>query len=227
MTLPWFKRDSAGYERFKEELKGHYPDLLVLELDALIVLQGGFPISHEGLELDRFEIRVTIPPEFPDRIPVVRELGGRVPPIANWHTLDQGALCILVPEEWLIHPSSGSIMAFLDGPLRNYLISHALAEKGVKRPMGERSHNETGLLEAYGDMVGSADHRWTIEALKYLTMDRVKGHWPCRCGSGKSLRKCHMPDILQAQKKVNPRVAKMALKRLYDQTKGRVGAIVQ
>src|SRR5437660_9131868 len=116
-----------------------------------------------------FQIRFGIPGEFPEKIPVAWETYGRVPASADWHTYDNGALCVIVPEEWLVREESSSILAFLDGPLRNYFLGHMLAESGQQRPMGERPHGLPGLYETYGEMVGSTEPAATRKFLEYLS----------------------------------------------------------
>lgn len=224
MNRPWHKKHPDRLNLLKQELEKNYPDLNVFSDDDVIQLRGGFPVIHEGIELDRFQIQIIIPPDFPRSIAIVKELEGRVPSKnPDWHAYASGTLCVIVPEEWLINAQSDSLIAFLDGPLRNYFIAHALAEAGIKRPMGERSHGVQGLWEAYGEMVGTTEPLTIQRYLKCLSIAQARGHLDCPCGSGKRLRKCHMPDIMKLKKTIHPHVAKSALKRLYDQTKGQWG----
>ncbi|MFA6295081.1 MAG: SEC-C metal-binding domain-containing protein [Candidatus Paceibacterota bacterium] len=211
----WYKKSPSLLEQLRQDLEKKYQDLRILIEKNVVCLRGGFPIIHDGIELDRFQIEVKIPHDFPKSIPVVKELGGRVP-LNNplWHANADGTLCVIVPEEWLINPQSNSISAFLDGPLRNFLISHALAEAGQKRPMGERSHGTQGLWEAYGEMVGCVEQVIIERYLKYLSKGNIKGHWDCPCGSGKKLRNCHRLKVVELQNIIPPSVAQSALKRL-------------
>lgn len=220
MNRVWHRAQPDDFRRFKEELRAKYPDLSVIESGDLLLVQGGFPIIHEGEEIDRFQIRILVPPEFPKAVPVVREAGGRVPQgNPDWHTFSNGISCLQVPEEWLINPKHDSLIAFLDGPVRNYFIAHALAEEGVVRPMGERPHGAAGLWEAYGEMVGS-NVPGTIQGfLECLAGERLRGHWQCPCRSGKTLRNCHMSHLFKLKTKIEPFVAKAALARLNQHAK--------
>jgi hypothetical protein len=219
MNGVWHRRQPDAFAQLNGDLHKKYPDLSAVLAGDFVQIQGGFPVVHEGVEIDRFQIRVVVPPEFPRRVPVVFELGGRVP-LQNpeWHTYHNGGLCLIVPEEWLINPQHASLIAFLDGPVRNYFIAHALAEEGLGRPMGERPHGDAGLWEAYGEMVGSNEHRAIQGFLECLAGERLRGHWDCPCGSGKKLRNCHMPYLFELQKKIKPYVAESALMRLKKRT---------
>jgi hypothetical protein len=217
MSAPWHKKEPSLLSRLKEDLEKKYPDLCLTVEGDLVYLRGTIPILHDGAELDRFQVEVVIPPDFPKRIVIVRETGDRIPHTAYWHTYAQGGLCIAVPEDWLIDANYASIISFLAGPVRNYFLGHALAECKIARPMGERQHGSKGLYEAYGEMVGSSRPAVIEKYLEYLTKKKIKGHWKCPCGSGKRLLVCHRADIVNLQKKIPRWVAESALKRLHDQ----------
>lgn len=224
MSRPWHRDRPDDFRRFKEDLRTKYPDLSVMEDGDCVLVQGGFPIIHEGEEIDRFQIKISVPREFPKRVPGVRELAGRVPlKNPDWHTYDNGCSCLQVPEEWLINPHHDSLIAFLDGPVRNYFIAHALAEEGLGRPLGERPHGVAGLWEAYGEMVGSTVPATIRGYLQCLAGDRLRGHWECPCGSGRKLRNCHMSHLAELKKKIEPYIAKSALVRLDRHVEKRQG----
>jgi hypothetical protein len=217
MRKPWHKSDPSVFDHLKGELSKKYPDLAVIATTDDVRLRGSFPVLHEETELARFQIEILIPSDFPDSIPLVREIAGRVPHAVDWHTYNKGALCVIVPEEWLLNPKRTSLMAFLEGPLRNYFLNHALAECGMKRPMGERSHGSLGLLEAYGEWFGSNELRVVRAYLNCLSKEMLRGHWDCPCGSGVRLRKCHFSKLMELQKQIPVWIAAKALKRLDDQ----------
>jgi len=215
MKQPWHIDQPNLLEQFKRDLAKTYPDLCVIESCGVVIAQGGFPILQDASELDRFQIRMVVPATFPKKIPIVFELGGRVPlNNPDWHTYDGGSLCLIVPEEWLINPQHESLMAFLNGPVRNYFIAHALSEEGIGRPMGERPHFGDGLWEAYGEMVASKDRALTQRFLECLADDKIRGHVKCPCGSDKKMRHCHMAHLLELKKKIKSAIAESALKRL-------------
>lgn len=214
MRQPWHKIDPLKLARLKEEVARDYPDLRLSEWQECIFLEGSFPIIHDGYELDRFQVKIKLPSDFPETIPTVWETAGRIPRHPDWHTDSEGTLCIIVPEEWLLNPESSSLLAFLNGPMRNFLIGQIFAELGSPRPMGERSHSGNGLIEAYGEMVGSNDPKVITTYLDYLSGKVVKGHWKCPCGSGKELRSCHIAHMRELQRKIPRNIAKGALARL-------------
>ena len=217
MTVSWHQQDPSLLDRLRDELGSKYSDLRVVLDGEVVYLVGSFPLVHAGAELDRFQVKIRIPPEFPRDIPVVWETTARIPIDPDWHTYEKGALCVIIPEEWLLNPESNSIIAFLDGPVRNYFLGHVLAELGFDRPMGERPHGSKGLLQAYGEWFGSSQEIVIEQYLSYLSMEKIPRQWCCPCGSGQKLRRCHGEQVRNLQKKIPAYIAKMALSRLRSQ----------
>jgi len=93
----------------------------------IVFVSGSFPVSDTRGVLDRFLIEVEIPPRFPHSLPVVREVGHRIPWIADRHMYSNGIACLLVEEDWWVsHPNRCyNLIEFLDGPVRNYFLGQA------------------------------------------------------------------------------------------------------
>ena len=199
----------------QKEVPAKYPDLRVTLEGDVVHIRGSFPVMDEAEVLDRFQIEISVPPDFPDSTPVLREIGGRIP----WHSdrhvnRDTGEACPIVPEEWLMWPERESMLAFLEGPVRNFFLGQVLVEAGCPWPFGERTHGVPGLFEAYGEIVGASDRETILRYLDCLTKEYMKGHWDCPCGSGKRLRNCHWDDLKTLHEKILPLVARSALERL-------------
>lgn len=211
--MRWYLESPNRPDELRAALVARYPDLhFVLEGEKGWI-RGSFPVVHEGQEIDRFQIEVSIPEKFPREIPIAYEKTHRVPIDPNWHVFNGGGLCTVVPEEWLLNPKSKSVIAYLDGPLRNYFINHALAEAKQSRAMGERAHGPAGLLEAYGEMVGTTEAKPILRYLEYCAAKKVKRHWPCPCGSSKRVVDCHFEKVKDLRTKIPRWVAASALKR--------------
>lgn len=211
--MRWFLESPNRPDELRAALATRYPDLhFTLEGETGWV-RGSFPVVHEGQEIDRFQVEVSIPPKFPRELPVARETTHRIPLDRDWHVFQGGGLCTVVPEEWLLNPQSKSVIAYLDGPLRNFLINHALAEAGHPRAMGERTHGPAGLLEAYGEMVGTTEAKPILRYLEFCAAKKVKRHWPCPCGSSKRVVDCHFAKVQELRRKIPRWLATSALQR--------------
>jgi hypothetical protein len=217
MPQVWFKKNPDLLVKLREQVEAKYPDLRIQVVDEFVTINGSFPIIEDGVELDRYQIKIIIPPDFPREIPIAKETAGRIPWTADWHTFDKGFLCVIVPEEWLLNSNAHSLMHYFDGPLRNYLIGNSLAETNAPRPMGERPHGSKGLLESYGEMVEWADSRAVPAFLDAVAAKRVRQHLKCPCGSGSMIRDCHLPKVQELRNRIPRWIAAKARKRIGDQ----------
>lgn len=198
----------------KHDIAAEYPDIRVVMENGVAFARGSFPITDGTDLIDRFLIEIQFSGDYPDSVPVVREIGGRIPWHEDRHTNRSGEACPIIPEEWLLRPERTSILEFLKGPVRNFFIGQVLVEQGKPWPFGERSHGKRGLLEFYGELIGTTEEAVVRHYLDYLSKETVKGHWECPCGSKKRLRNCHLETLKGMRQKIAPWVASRALRRL-------------
>jgi hypothetical protein len=150
--------------------------------NGVVWIRGSFPIMSEGQELDRYVIEMKLLPDYPKSIPLVWEIGGRIPRTADFHVNPaDGTACILLPDErWRVWPSGSTLLRFLDGPVRNFFLGQSLVRLGEPWPFGQWGHGATGIRE-YSELLETDDTRVVIGFLEMLTKTRIKGHWPCPC----------------------------------------------
>ena len=177
------KSRSVRLAALQREIEGKYSDIRVVEENGEIFARGSFPITDDDGVVDRFLIELLVPNDYPDSVPILREIDGRIPWHEDRHTNRDGVSCPIVPEEWLLRTDRDSIEAFLEGPVRNFFIGQILAEHGKPWPFGERAHGKSGLLQSYGELIGTADEGTVRRYLDCLSREIVKGHWDCPCGS--------------------------------------------
>src|SRR5690606_30611848 len=96
---------------------------------------------------------------------------------------------------WMQLKGDFSLPTILDIPLRNFLIGNGLVEQGEPWPHGDRSHGVLGVLEFYGDLLGTSEPMAIAEFLLAVVKGTVRGHWLCPCGSGQIIRKCHREAV--------------------------------
>lgn len=201
---PWYERDHDRLEAMVTEALEAFPTLALDGDHGLPILRGEFPIIFEGKEVERFEIEVRLPERDPDDLPILREVDGRIPRTPNFHVNNpDGDTCLFVPDErWRFFPRGTSLAEFLRGPVRTHLIGAALNLRGDPWPAGERSHGPDGVFEYYAEMVGSHDRSVILSFIRSLADPKVKRHWPCPCGLGRSIRECHNDLITDLRNKI-------------------------
>jgi hypothetical protein len=212
MAAPRVVRSITALET---DLQRAYPDLRLVVSNGHPLFRGSFAVSHDGEEIDRFLIEISFP-DGVNRLPAVREIGGRIPRDSDHHiNVRTGDICTDVPELVLLR-GQPSLVEYLDGPVRNFFLSQIIVESGKPWPFGQWSHGKPGLLQAYGELLGVSEERQIRAYLDYLASKKAKGHWTCPCGSTKRLRDCHAKQFANLRQRIPRRIAAGALKRLND-----------
>lgn len=191
--MTWHTDDPSALERLRATLRDRYPTLHARLRGDVAHVEGTFAALSEDAHEDRYAIDVRLPPDYPRSIPSVWETAGRIERIIDRHVFPAtGALCVGVPVElWINLEGDFSIENYLEKAVRPYLIGNSLFEEGQPWPFSESSHGSYGVLEFYERHLGTKDARVVGRFLLDLLKGKVKGHWPCPCGSGRPLRRCH------------------------------------
>jgi hypothetical protein len=206
---PWHVRDPAGYAHELADVQRSYPQLHPEIRGEETRISGTFPIREGNTEVDRFIISMDLPSTYPDSLPAVREVGGRIPHTLDRHVIpSSGVACVMVPDQrWELWPVGASLLAFVDGPLRNFFIGQALVERGEPWPFNEWAHGFQGRLDYYKSLIGTDDLRSICIYLDYLGKHKVKGHWDCPCLSGRRMRDCHYSLVKELRGRMPHNVA--------------------
>jgi hypothetical protein len=215
MTRPWFEASPELLQEVRSTIASEQPDLRIEIANDLLAAHGSFVVRDDSGVLDRYQIEIRFPRDYPKSIPLVEEVGGRIPRILDRHISLDGTACLLVPEEWLLSEDQ-SFIAFLTGPIKNFFLGQILAEAGKPWPFGERSHGRDGLVESYSELLGLDDPGKVVAYLDCLRKKELKGHLDCPCGSKKRLRNCHRSQLKGLRKRVPTHIAQRAYDRLRD-----------
>ncbi len=218
MKWSWFRKKPELFEKIKDQIKNEYPALVVFIKKNTVYIRGNLQLLDESKKriIDRFAIEIELPAKYPNGLPKVRELNGRIPKIADRHiNEDDEDICLFLPDERYKHyPEGASIIDFIKGPVVSYFLGQVCYEQTGKLPTGERSHGIRGIIEFYSEELKVNDVSFIKRFLEYLSKPRLKGHWPCYCGSGKKMRHCHLNQILKYRNEISVQVATASLKRL-------------
>lgn len=180
-------------EEIESTLTGMYADMRLIDDANGPRVVGSFAVVHDGEVLDRFQIRMDFPETYPADPPIVREVGQRIPHVADRHN-SNGVACLFVPFEWKMKRPDLHFRSFIAGPLHNYFLSQRHFEIYGRWPFGDRNHGVFGEVEAACDLAGVALEQWG-DLFSMLCKHGMKGHWRCPCGGGKRVRDCHLTQI--------------------------------
>ncbi|MGH9336403.1 MAG: hypothetical protein ACRD21_21915 [Vicinamibacteria bacterium] len=210
----WHQRNPQLAERIRADLRAHYPNLhLFIEPDGGATVRGIFPVhSPEGHVLDRYQVSIELPTEYPRSLPIVREVGGRIPWKPDFHVNADGTACVMLPDDrWRCFPEDAPFARFLGGPVHDFFLGQSLVALGEDWPFGQWSHGADGVVEYYGWLLETQDAAKMASFLQVLAKLNIKGHWPCPCGSGEKIRRCCRDRVVDLRTKISPGVARKAL----------------
>lgn len=163
-----------------------------------LYLEGFFEFSakSEGHEqiTDSYHLRITIPPGFPQNLPIVHELGFRIPRRRRFHVnLHDSSLCLGSRLRLLLAVrKKPTLLGFAENCLIPYLfaVSRKLLH-GEDFVFGQLAHGSPGELSDYMDLFGLKTSEETKKAILYLGMKKRRANKKaCPCGCGKRLGKC-------------------------------------
>jgi hypothetical protein len=193
-----------------EELLRKYPDLrLQPAASGDMIIAGTFEFSAQtgGQKLvsDRYEISISIPPDYPRTIPLVRETARRIP--LNFHKLDTGHLCLGSPTRLrLILAETPSLLSFVERCVVPYFYGCSIVESGGALPFGELSHGARGLRDDLASMIGMEDDLVLLGFVRLLAMKKRKANkLACPCGTGIRLGRCHNRKLNTLRNKLGRR----------------------
>jgi hypothetical protein len=214
--MTWQRNDPALYEKEKAEVEAHFPELRFVVENDLVYVRGNFAVMFKGQVLDRYSVELQLARNHPTGLPVVREIGRRIPRRDDRHIVTaDGTACVLIPDErWRLWPVGSPLLKFLTGPLHSFFLAQSMFEEGEPWPFGQWAHGAKGIFQFYRELLTTSDLRVITTYLEYLTAKKVKGHWPCPCRSGKKLRDCHFEQIKDLRKKISRKNAEKSLTTL-------------
>lgn len=220
MSLPWFERDPGALDELERILRARYPTLHAFIDDGRCFVRG----TLEVVDGDRYSLSIALPPNYPHSIPVVWETAGRIPREVDRHVYPDHSLCLGTPLSlWIDLDGDFAIERVLDIPVRNFLVGNSLVEEGQPWPYGDRSHGAAGIVEHLRELIGSSDTFVVAQFLINILQCKIKGHWPCPCGSGQIIRKCHR-EAVEKMRRVPPYVVDHALDLIMKDLKHRLAA---
>lgn len=184
-------------EFFREErqaIRRAFSDVAVLEIGGHVFLRGAFPVHDDfGSEIDRYDLDIVFPQNYPDQIPVVFAVDKRIEPIVQRHVFPRAKrACLCLPHEIPLYLPKINFMGFWEKLLKYWLVGQASYDQTGRWPFPERAHDATAIHEGFSELLGISD-QISVKRFTHLLIRKspAKGHEVCPCGSGKRLRSCH------------------------------------
>lgn len=152
---------------------------------------------------DQYRLEIWIPDDYPESVPIVFELDGRVARSFG-HFMAFGNLCLGAPiDVRMKFARNPTLIRFLEDLVVPYLASWSHLRDHGRLPFGELAHGARGLLRYYGDEFGT-NRISTLGLLAHLADGSPHGVRRCPCGSGRRFEHCHERVLRQLQRHLHP-----------------------
>jgi len=181
------------------ELQAQQSDLqLVRDANAQLAVEGPlrFSVTYGDRTIeDEYDVAILIPRRYPDRVPTVRETGGKVS--NTHHRFVNGALCLEAPVEVRrVFAGERTLLAYVNRLVVPYLSAYSYKCLHDRMPHGERKHGPLGILDYYTEFFRT-DMPTSLRLLKLLADYDFPRDCTCPCGRGASLYQCHGSTVLR------------------------------
>jgi hypothetical protein len=190
----------TGTELFAQQvdqLQNEFPGLKLKEDENLqkIVFGEVDIVDKSGKHWDSYSIEIRPTEDFPNRFPLVYEVGGKIPPIGDWHiNQDTKSCCLEVEPEEILRCKKGiTLLSFVKEFVLPYFFNQTHRRVEGYYVNGEYSHGVLGIYEFYSRILNTgADIKKTVELIMFIS----KGVKPsrtdnCFCGVKEKYRRCH------------------------------------
>lgn len=190
----------------------HHSSIRITDLnDSYVELEGSYELHarFEGGQVVKncLELRIVIPRGYPKAIPTVYEISNKFPRTPDYHTYNDGSLCLTSEIRLRIACIENPKFAdFFDAIVEPCLLSIDYKVNFGTTPFGELEHGESGLIDDYEKLFGVKGKEsvmLTLKALgsKYREANKLK--CPCKCGV--RLGRCSLRFRLKPLRKLTKR----------------------
>ena len=174
-----------SFPKLRVEKKDDNVPILIGEIDI---------IDDTGKYWENYLIEIHCTPEFPNRFPLVYEVGGKLPRIGDWHINEDSKTCCIcvLQEELLICKEGVSLLKFIQNQVLPYFFNQTHRRVEGYYVNGEYSHGILGIVEFYSRELRTQNPLEIIQLLNYIQQGKEPHRIDlCFCGSRKKYRKCH------------------------------------
>lgn len=195
------RRDARLFNKVISEL-GKYHSFSNQINDGNLHITGNLDIGFG--EQNRYSIKIIVSNKFPDKIPEVHEIAGRVPSVMDRHFMSDNSGCCLVMPHLYRHffKPLMTIEDFIDILVVPFFQNQLYYEINGSFVQGYQ-HGEKGMMEYYSEIFGKGLSFKTLQRLLMTVLmqredgkTRICGHKRCPCESGRIQRQCHGKGLI-------------------------------
>lgn len=172
----------------------HYPKLELTEEKKRKFLKGEIDIFDvDGLYIESYEIKISIPLNYPYGFPVLYETSNKFPHIPDRHVNDEGSCCVCsLQEEDMVTQKGISIIDYIGAYVIPYLANQIYFEHTGLWANGDYEHDTDGIFQYYRELFKTESIEETTDLLSVLSESKMNRNDLCFCGSNFKLKRCHI-----------------------------------
>lgn len=149
-------------------------------------------VDNDEVHWGSYDLLISFPLEYPNDLPILYEIGGRIKQDANWHRNSDFSCCIGTwVGEMMKYQGEVRFLDWMNRSVYPYLSNQLHKERHGHYANGEYAHDFEGIVQFYREW-WNLDLDGIIKRLKLIT--ETEPHTTnerCFCGSGTLYRKCH------------------------------------
>lgn len=195
-------------EKIKKDIKDNlgniFPNCKISINGKRIVISGVLILLVEDKIIDRYLIEIEMPDMKKIYYPVVKEIGNKIPRIADRHINIGGTTCLFYPDNYKkYYNQKTKLSEFIKGPVFTYFIAQTYFEITGIWIFGELNHNEIGAYEFYSQKFKIKDPQTIVIFLNFLLKKfSIKKNQFCACGNLKKFKNCHYRKLVKIKREV-------------------------
>ena len=183
------------YSREFDALERAYPSIKPGFENKHWQLVGTLDVVDEfGKKWDQYQVKIIYPHEFPRKVPVMFEIGGRLPREAGYHVNVNGSCCLSVPAREMIILSKGiNTINFLQELAIPYLANQTYRQKKGRYAGEEFAHGADGVYQFYSEVFQTQNAIVILTLIGKIALNQLPDrNDSCPCNSGKKYKHCHL-----------------------------------
>lgn len=205
----WHKQNPELLEAVKNSIEENFSTLHFVMENDVVFIRGALHLPELN---DFYSIEIELLPDYPKSVPLVREIGGRIPRNGTRHIWTTGNCCLFVEEEtFKYYPEGTTTKDFIQKIVIGHFINQKHFELTGKWLKGDRSHGIEGKLEFYEEELETKNRYIIFRFIQNLAKDYIRDYQICFCGSKKKLGNCHLRLLREYRKKIKPEIARKTL----------------
>ncbi len=196
-TRKWYQKEPTKFSNLQRDLIKKFPTLRIQISNEKVIIVGMFPVKSNKATINEYLLEIILPDNYPEDLPAINELQGKIPRTPEWHTNGDGTLCPVLPSEYWSRKSECRLIEYLENEVTGLLLAADYFRLKGHWPFSEHRHGYDGYRDYYGKRLGIENPTIVQEFINDIHTNRLKGHFDCPCKSGKKLRNCHATVLWQ------------------------------